>query len=64
MTNEMIARIVNNAVDCSIERHCTAYIMSDGENLIYTCDVETYKSHKNRGYWVAAIFENGHRVES
>lgn len=64
MTNEMIARVINAAVDCSIENHCIVYIMSNGEELIYTRDAEAHESYKNRGYWTAAIFEDGHRVEA
>jgi len=64
MTNEMIARWINAAIEYSIENHCIVYLMSKGEDMIYTYKPETRDGYKSHGYWVAAIFEDGHRVEA
>lgn len=62
MTNEMIAHVVNVALDYSIENHCIVWLLSNGDNLMYCRDAESCECYKNHGYWVAAIFEDGHRV--
>lgn len=64
MTNKMIARWINAAIEYSMESHCTVYLMSNGEDMIYTRETEIREGYKSHGYWVAMIFENGYRVEA
>lgn len=64
MTNEMIANIVEEAITFSVKHCCTVYIVSNGERLTYIAHATTLRWMKEEGYWVAAIFENGYRVEA
>lgn len=66
MTNEMIANIIEEAQFFSAKKRCTIAVMSNGERLTYInldhgCSLRWMKED---GYWVAAIFENGYRVEA
>ena len=64
MTNEMIANTIEEARSFSAKKFCTVYLMSNGENLTYVVHASTRRWKEEEGYWVAAIFEDGHRVES
>ena len=65
MTNEMLA-IIEEARTFSAKKLCTIAVMSNGKRLTYI-NLDHGCSHrwmKEDGYWVAMIFENGHRVEA
>ena len=64
MTNETINRVISVACAYSVEFHCIVWLLSDGENLMFTHNAETREAYKNIGYWVSMIFENGHQVEA
>lgn len=64
MTIEMIANKVEEARAHSAKKHCTVYLMSNGENLTYCVHASSRRWNEEDGYFVAMIFENGYRVEA
>ena len=69
MTNEMIMLDrLELARDMSTYNDCAIYAFSNGENIKIVAKRDWFDEARNRltsqGYWVAAIFENGHVVEA
>lgn len=67
MTNEMIEAKVNEAVELS-DVYGRAWLLSNGKELMVTRrevekDILT-DENREYGFWVAAIYENGHPVEA
>lgn len=67
MTNTMIVTKVKQAVDLS-NAHGIAWLLSNGEELKAVHHLEEKEKLTDErngfGYWVAAIYESGHRVEA
>ena len=64
MTNEMISNTVEMARSSSVWNESPVYLMSNGTTLRCIFDREARALYESIGYWVAMIFENGHRVEA
>lgn len=67
MTNEMLEAKVNEAVELS-KVYGRAWFLSNGKELVVTRreiekDILTDES-REYGFWVAAIYENGHLVNA
>ena len=43
---------------------CIYYAMCNGKEVVRTGYPDTKQYLEDNGYWVCAIFQNGHRVES
>lgn len=67
MTEKEMLEQLEFARKTSEEFSVKVYALSNGKQVT-VIDERTYKKtredSKKRGYWVAAIFENGHRVEA
>ena len=62
MTDQMIQEKFTKAQVDSI-RYGICYILSNGKDL-QTAVTEKFKEDlKEKGYWVAAIFENGYKID-
>lgn len=46
------------------EDGCIYYAMCNGHKVVRTGNIDTKQHLEDTGYWVCAIFQNGHRVES
>ena len=42
----------------------TVWAFSNGEHVVFTTGEFSRNYLSTHGYWIAAIFENGHRVEA
>lgn len=66
MTNEMIAKTMNQAKDLSNE-YGMAWVLSNGKELkVVRHEVEKEiltDEQRGYGFWVGAIFEDGYRVD-
>lgn len=63
MTDQMIQAKVEKAIKDSI-RYGICYILSNGKELLVVVTAELKETLKEKGYWVAAIYEHGHPVEA
>lgn len=64
MTNEMIANIFEMARSSSVWNESPVYVMSNGTTLRCIFDRTALNLYEEIGYWVAMLFEDGHRVEA
>lgn len=61
MTDQMIQEAIARAVKASKD-YGICYLLSNGKNLDTAVTTEMKEYLKERGYWVAAIYEHGHQV--
>lgn len=62
MTDQMIQAKVEKAIKDSI-RYGICYILSNGKELQVVVTAGLKEKLKEKGYWVAAIYENGHPID-
>lgn len=63
MTNKMIQRAKEDALALSI-RYGKSYLMSNSKMVIPVCSEISVRFQQHKGFWVAAIYENGNLVQA
>lgn len=63
MTDQMIQEKILKAIEDS-KRYGICYILSNGQNLQTAVTAYLKETLKEKGYWVAAIYEHGYQVEA
>lgn len=63
MTDQMIQAKIQKAIEDS-KRYGICYILSNGKELQTVVTANLKESLKEKGYWVAAIYEHGYQVEA
>ena len=63
MTDQMIRTKIEKAIHDS-ERYGICYVLSNGKDLQTVVTANLKEDLKEKGYWVAAIYEHGYQVEA
>lgn len=62
MTDKMIRETIAKAINDS-KRYGICYILSNGKELKTAVTIRFKEIMKEKGYWVAAIYEGGFQVD-
>ena len=62
MTDKEIQVKIQKAIEDS-KRYGICYILSNGQELQTAVTAELKESLKEKGYWVAAIYEHGYQID-
>lgn len=62
MTDREIQEVVKRAIEDS-KRHGICYILSNGQKLQTAVTAFLKETLKEKGYWVAAIYEHGYQID-
>ena len=63
MTDKEIQEKIQKAIEDN-KRYGICYLLSDGKRLQTAVTANLKETLKEKGYWVAAIYEHGYQVEA